>query len=106
MTRLQPTACLVYFAQPLTPERIGQINIEDAAKLSQLARSELLYSNQRGAPLLFNLAPPSNPTIAGFSLKDAADESCGRSRDVRRGVIAGDTMIRRDHTVCTPAIRE
>lgn len=108
MTRLQPKVSLVYLGQPLTPEqRIGQISIEDAVKLSQLVRSELLYSNQRGAPLLSNLAPPSNPTIAGFRfLRDAADQSCGRSRDVRRGVIAVDTMIRSDDTVCMPAMRE
>ena len=109
MTRSQ----LGYSSHPLTGmnavDGMGRSNSEGAVELSQQVRSELLYSNQFGAPLLYNSAPPPNSNIAGFSFSwSAADQWFirGRSRAVRRRSYDLHTKSRGNNRVCMPAVRE
>jgi serine protease AprX len=63
---------LMYTAQPLAgsntfEQGMGQINIEGAVKLARLVRTDLLYSNQLGAPLLNGAVPSPYSTIADYT---------------------------------------
>jgi serine protease AprX len=71
--RLTPNlvkAILMYTAQPLAgynsfEQGMGEVNIEGAVRLAQLVRTDLLNSNQFGAPLLNGPAPATYTTIGG-----------------------------------------
>jgi len=73
--RLTPNlvkAILMYTAQPLAgantfEQGMGQINIDGAVKLARLVRTDLLNSNQLGAPLLNGAAPAPYSTVAGHT---------------------------------------